>query len=148
MSSRIIITETRPHELWEFKLNDAAPWVPDSLIIARLSKRAGFDGVVYDYNLEYRIPWEPEKAFHRVITAESEQNALEEGMRALLEDAENCEQDARDQIEEFESEAASSGGERASEKSKVDTYDCYEVACSVFNAITTAFAKGHVECPK
>lgn len=138
---RLSVTEQRPNERWEIRTaSDAQSWIPDRLLIASVTKWGECDGVMYDYNLEYRLPEESKRPYHRVITAETLQEAICKALEYLEEDCINVCKYADDYKIQLVMKDRLAG---------VETSDSFLDSCvdvrNVFSAIEKLFEKKQIE---
>lgn len=139
---RLRVEERYPGE-WEIVL-DADSTVPYvfSGCIAKLRKRSGFDGVVYDYNLLYRLPDESNfSCYKRVFTADTPEEALRQSLEALRNDADSNIEEAKAKLKELECEMA----DEATDKTEA-SYDEWEACMFTFTALRAACEKGDFTC--
>lgn len=95
----LLFDERSPGE-WEIVLDAASPWMPDKRTIAKVARRSGFDGVVYDLDLYLCLPGREKEYRRHPFTARSVDEMITNVKRHLFALAIDGVEDARD-LREF-----------------------------------------------
>lgn len=121
--------------------------------IAKLCRRSGFDGVVYDFDLLYRLPDETNfNCYKRVLTADTTEDALRQGIEALHDDADSNIEEAKAKLKELEykmGEADEEDEEADRDEAMTKTeasYDEWEACMYTFTSLKAACEKGDFTC--
>lgn len=149
----LIADEKYPGE-WEVILgpDTACPYAYSGRV-AKLTRRTGFDGVLYDYDLLYRLPDEADfNCYKRVFTADTPDDALQQSLEALYADADSNIEEAKSKIKKLEYEMAEiseedEGLDESETMAKTEaSYDEWEACMFTFTALKAACEKGVFTC--